>query len=317
MSAEKTDQSSANIALGTEGVSEEVDLGAVIRSVPAPAGPAPSAYPPARSAPPPLPSAVAHSTRPPLPNASPLPKASPLPRLAVPTGAQQTAAGQTTSPGFVLPPAPQAPRAPTALWVVAGLGLLSMGALAALILDRYANEGDDAQASSEPATMTFQSEAEVLTEEDHAPGATGTVNLPEISVSTRIQGIAPKKAPSNSGGTSTEERSTVRPTAVREPAVVPDAPEPAVRDLPQVPDRAAVQSGLLAVRPAVIACADGKHGVANVRLSVSPSGRVRNATVTGPFSGSPEGSCIARAARTARFPEFTRDTLVVDYPFTL
>jgi hypothetical protein len=47
------------------------------------------------------------------------------------------------------------------------------------------------------------------------------------------------------------------------------------------------------------------------------SGRVTNAVVSGQFAGTPVGSCVARAARGARFPRFRNDTFSVSFPFRL
>jgi hypothetical protein len=47
------------------------------------------------------------------------------------------------------------------------------------------------------------------------------------------------------------------------------------------------------------------------------SGRVTNARVQGQFAGTPEGSCIARAVRRARFPRFKRPSFQVTFPYRL
>jgi hypothetical protein len=67
----------------------------------------------------------------------------------------------------------------------------------------------------------------------------------------------------------------------------------------------------------VSACAAERHGVATVEITVGSSGRVRSALVTGDFAGTPEGSCVARAVRRARFPQFTQPTFEITYPFSL
>lgn len=97
------------------------------------------------------------------------------------------------------------------------------------------------------------------------------------------------------------------------------APPSAADDanLPEAPDRDAVLNALSAVRPAVAACAEGRSGVATVQLTVANTGRVSGALVSGIFAGTPQGSCIARAVRQARFPRFTRPTFSVTFPFPL
>jgi hypothetical protein len=87
--------------------------------------------------------------------------------------------------------------------------------------------------------------------------------------------------------------------------------------LPEVPDRAAVLGAIQSVEPTVRACATAEHGTASVRIVVAGSGRVTIAQVSGQFAGTPVGSCVARAVRTARFPEFSSDRFEVTYPFQL
>ena len=66
-----------------------------------------------------------------------------------------------------------------------------------------------------------------------------------------------------------------------------------------------------------MACSASRHGAAPVEVSIGPSGRVRNAVVGGAFAGTPEGSCIARAVRTAKFPAFSAEDFRVTFPYQL
>ncbi|MDQ3037189.1 MAG: hypothetical protein M3Y87_32650, partial [Myxococcota bacterium] len=79
----------------------------------------------------------------------------------------------------------------------------------------------------------------------------------------------------------------------------------------------AVLAAVQAIEPAVRACAESEHGVATVRIVVAGSGRVTTATVSGRFAGTPVGSCVARAVRTGRFPQFSGDRFELTYPFQL
>ena len=84
------------------------------------------------------------------------------------------------------------------------------------------------------------------------------------------------------------------------------------------PNRAAVQSALRAVGPAVRACGTGSGGVATVTLVFNQQGRVNTANVGAPHAGTPVGSCVARAAREAQIPAFnSRPTLSVTFPYPL
>jgi hypothetical protein len=68
----------------------------------------------------------------------------------------------------------------------------------------------------------------------------------------------------------------------------------------------------------VKACGNGKHGIAKTKIVVSgATGKVKSAVVDGPAvpRARSEGSCIARAARGARFPRFkTAKSAAVDLP---
>jgi hypothetical protein len=111
----------------------------------------------------------------------------------------------------------------------------------------------------------------------------------------------------------------VRPIAARqEPRPVSPPVEQVVRhDLPATPSREDVLERFASIRPAVLRCAEGRSGVASVRVSIGASGRVRGVEVGRDFAGTPEGSCIARVVRTARFPAFSEPSLTVGYPFVI
>jgi len=88
--------------------------------------------------------------------------------------------------------------------------------------------------------------------------------------------------------------------------------------LPEQPGRDQVRAALSAVQTAVAACGGGQHGMAMTAITVGGStGRVSNAVVSGQFAGTPVGSCVARAARGARFPRFRNPTFSVSFPFRI
>jgi len=87
-------------------------------------------------------------------------------------------------------------------------------------------------------------------------------------------------------------------------------------DLPDTPSRDEVQAAFTAVLPNLRACTDS-HGAVPIRVTISGSGRVTTAMVQGHFAGTPEGSCLARAVRTARLPAFRQRRINVNFPFVL
>jgi len=85
--------------------------------------------------------------------------------------------------------------------------------------------------------------------------------------------------------------------------------------VPESPDRDAVRDALEGVRPQVQACFGDEHGLAEVVVIAVSSGRVTTATVSGRFAGTPVGSCIARAVRSARVPPFSSARFEVHYQY--
>ena len=93
--------------------------------------------------------------------------------------------------------------------------------------------------------------------------------------------------------------------------------EPPAAELPDTPSRDAVVGALAAVQRKVAACKTTHGGVAEVEITVQNNGVVTHAVVSGDFAGTPEGSCVARAVREARFPPFQQPRFRVVYPFAL
>jgi hypothetical protein len=128
---------------------------------------------------------------------------------------------------------------------------------------------------------------------------------------------APAPAPATDAPqlTITPQPTTAPALSVR-PAAAAPAPAP-TGAMPDTPTREDVARAMDSVRSRVTACAAGKHGVAEVDLTVLGTGDVSHVVVTGDFSGTAEGSCIAREARTARFSPFVKPRFRLIYPFQL
>ncbi|KAB2885630.1 MAG: AgmX/PglI C-terminal domain-containing protein, partial [Kofleriaceae bacterium] len=80
-----------------------------------------------------------------------------------------------------------------------------------------------------------------------------------------------------------------------------------------------IRSGMGAVAKQAQACYD-QHGVAGhvkVKATVDPSGKVTKVEAQGAFAGTPTGSCVAAAAKSASFPEWTGAPMTISYGFTL
>lgn len=96
----------------------------------------------------------------------------------------------------------------------------------------------------------------------------------------------------------------------------PVAP-PADVDLPEQPSRSDIQLALEQVRPALLECTQGAHGVTYAAVTIANTGKVAHSIVEGNFVGTGAGSCIARALRGVSFPAFTGPNFKVRYPFSL
>lgn len=138
-----------------------------------------------------------------------------------------------------------------------------------------------------------------------SPSVAEPMPAPASPMATRAAGGA---APPRRGGRETDHAEVDRRRAVGDSAAAGRA----------TPEQSEVRSALESVRPAVAACAAGRRGVANIRVTFNgASGRVATVNVEGTFAGTPEGSCMARAVRAAHVGRFSDPTLVVLYPYAL
>jgi predicted Zn finger-like uncharacterized protein len=78
-----------------------------------------------------------------------------------------------------------------------------------------------------------------------------------------------------------------------------------------------IVNAMKGVQPKVQACANQFKvpGTAMANLSVASGGKVNSATVTGKFAGTPTGSCVEMAAKSAKFPPC--QSMTFPWPFTL
>jgi hypothetical protein len=76
-----------------------------------------------------------------------------------------------------------------------------------------------------------------------------------------------------------------------------------------------IKRAMTAVAAQARACSDGTAGPAPVQLLVAPNGRIQEVTVSGLFAGTPVGTCIERAVRTARFPPWDGPPQRFDFSF--
>ena len=97
------------------------------------------------------------------------------------------------------------------------------------------------------------------------------------------------------------------------------ASSPSTSGLPDAPSRTDVKTALQGVSGAVKACRKDAGGVAAVAVTFSgKTGRAAGAKVaSGPFKGTPVGSCIEAAVKRARVPRFKQSSFKVTFPYRL
>ncbi len=89
--------------------------------------------------------------------------------------------------------------------------------------------------------------------------------------------------------------------------------------LPDAPSRNDVKTALQGVSGGVKACRKDSGGTATVNVTFSgKTGRASGAKVaSGPFKGTPIGSCIESAVKRARVPRFKQSSFKVTFPYRL
>ncbi|MBT8451145.1 MAG: zinc-ribbon domain-containing protein [Deltaproteobacteria bacterium] len=128
---------------------------------------------------------------------------------------------------------------------------------------------------------------------------------------------APKKRSGNldalmdevvGGSSSTKKPRQASSTSSRDSSSLPDAPS-----------RSDVKTALQGVSGGVKACRKDSGGTATVNVTFSgKTGRASGAKVaSGPFKGTPVGSCIESAVKRARVPRFKQSSFKVTFPYRL
>jgi hypothetical protein len=172
-------------------------------------------------------------------------------------------------------------------------------------------------------SSTVQPAAPAALQSAKPPAA--TVSVPTSSSAqaqdTRGQKVLAKhvRSPQGKPPSPESEQTPTAPSAeppVAYETVLKVTPHNGLGETPDVPSRDNVVAALTPLRAAVAECAHGQHGTAQLDVTVGSSGFVTQAIVGGDFAGTPEGSCIARVARSAQFVPFKKPRFRVIYPFS-
>lgn len=90
--------------------------------------------------------------------------------------------------------------------------------------------------------------------------------------------------------------------------------DPSHSGLPAQPTREQVRDVMSAMHSELARCARDQHGTTYANVTIQGSGRVSYSLIEGAFAGTEAGSCMARALRSAKFPEFVGPPFKVRYP---
>ncbi len=145
--------------------------------------------------------------------------------------------------------------------------------------------------------------------EGSAKPASDTSNRP----SPEPTAVAAKPTPKRGGSIDDllDQVGPKKPAGEAKPARAPSA-------APLAPlSQSDIVNAMKGVQPRVKECFNQykQPGIANVSISVARGGRVASATVSGKFAGTPSGSCVEAAAKTAKFPPC--EAMSFPWPFQL
>jgi len=252
--------------------------------------------------------------------------------ITEPPKAQKHAEAALVAPVTIgdVAPAPRKRRA--AYWAVAVLGLLTAGALAVhfrtppVLFDSYLPKlfealslpvpSSLATASADPAPPVPTEPEQAAPVQEQAAGseveatdASATTKPDEDEAPAAPPEPAPEAAPA----------AAAQPEAPRADQPAPREDEPAA-DPPRPPfDKEAAISALTSAAAAAKGCKqpDGPTGTGRATVTFAPSGRATQASVSGAFSGTAVGGCVAGLFRSAKIPAFSGDSVTVAKSFVV
>ena len=163
----------------------------------------------------------------------------------------------------------------------------------------------------QPATPVAPAETPASTSTESVSAAPATVAPTATAKSDDGAAPALKQKPALTASTRGER---VRRTGRSNKAT---ATPPPTGEMPTGPSRSEVVARLESVRSSVQTCAAGRSGVADLDITIAHTGVVMHVLVGGDFAGTSEGSCIARAVRQARFPQFKQERFRLLYPYAI
>jgi predicted Zn finger-like uncharacterized protein len=151
--------------------------------------------------------------------------------------------------------------------------------------------------------------------------ASDTQRRPRATRSTRSAAPAPAPAPKKRSGNLDALMDEVvgGSSSSNKPRQASASSSRDTSSLPDAPSRNDVKTALQGVSGGVKACRKDTGGTATVNVTFSgKTGRATGAKVaSGPFKGTPVGSCIESAVKRARVPRFKQSSFKVTFPYRL
>lgn len=151
--------------------------------------------------------------------------------------------------------------------------------------------------------------------------ASNTQRRPRATRSTKSAAPAPAPAPKKRSGNLDALMDEVvgGSSSSKKPRQSSSSSSRDSSSLPDAPSRNDVKTALQGVSGGVKACRKDSGGTATVNVTFSgKTGRATGAKVaSGPFKGTPVGSCIESAVKRARVPRFKQSSFKVTFPYRL
>jgi hypothetical protein len=233
--------------------------------------------------------------------------------------------------GMISIPPPAQKKTPVGLIVGIVVGVLALAGVGVFVATSGGDKPGDAGSTADSAAATAQTTAPTATNAAPTPTETVAANNPAGTNTAAPAGDPGATNKSASGGTAPAGTNTGKPSGTAPTAATttqPTTPPPTATATAETPpagggaefNRAAASSALNAASGAAKGCKkpDGPTGTAKVKVTFASSGSVTQSVVQGaPFAGTPVGSCIAGAFRSAKVPPFEGSPVSVTKSVTI
>lgn len=228
-------------------------------------------------------------------------------------------------------PAAEQKKSSVGIWVVGALAVIGMVGAYVLgsrgsdqpvadndVIPARTAESEQSEAKAASSVNVESTSAETASAE---PSTSATSTAPSVAAAPNVGGGG--RANTGGGTAKPTEKPDPKPDtdkpAAAKPAPAP-APAPAPKPAGAAFNVAAAKTALNNAAASAAGCRApaGPSGTGKVQVTFAPSGNVTSALiVSGPFGGTPVGSCVARTFRAAKVPAFDGSPMTVSKSFTI